>query len=355
MKYISDIAHLSSKEQTIIRERVKIIEFFRQFGKEAAKQAFSKSKSTIYLWKQKLKKSGGRLSSLRPQSKAPKTKRQRKTHPQILDFIRQYRENHPGVSKVTIEPVLNAFCLTLDLNSVSESTIGRIIRDFKNQGIIPDPRIKIYLNGRTGDLKIRKQPTREKKLRVKGYQPKLPGDLVQIDAISIFIYGLKRYIITAIDIQTRFAFAFSYKTLSSFTATDFMIKFQKVAPFKIKRIQTDNGSEFHKIFRAYVKEQNIIHYYNYPRSPKSNCFVESFNGVIQRQYINHHINDIQNPAVFNQGLMKYLIWYNTEKQHKNLGKMPPLRYYLNNYILNPKKSNMLWTTASICQRFNFNI
>lgn len=346
MKYISDIAHLSSKEQEIIKKRIKVIEFFNQFGKDAAKQAFDKSKSIIYLWKQKLKNSQGRLSSLKSESKAPKNRRQRETNIEVKNFIKQYREKHPGVSKETIKPTLDAFCLSNNIQSVSESTIGRIIKDLKDKNIIPNCLVKITISGKTGKLFERQPKSKEKKLRINGYKPKNPGDLIQIDAISIFIYGLKRYIICAIDIKTRFAFACSYKTLSSKTATDFMIKFQKVSPFKIKRIQTDNGSEFHKYFRAYVKEQNIIHYYNYPRHPKSNCYVECFNGVIQRQYINHHLNDLINPQTFNRGLMEYLIWYNTEKQHKNLNKIPPLLYYLNNYIFNQQKSNMLWTTAN---------
>jgi len=46
--------------------------------------------------------------------------------------------------------------------------------------------------------------------------------------------------------------------------------------------------------------------------------------------------------------MDYLIWYNTEKVHRSIGKVPPLRYYLNDFI-NPKKSNMLWTLTFPCQ------
>ncbi|PIW80928.1 hypothetical protein COZ97_04245, partial [bacterium CG_4_8_14_3_um_filter_33_28] len=40
--------------------------------------------------------------------------------------------------------------------------------------------------------------------------------------------------------------------------------------------------------------------------------------------------------------MQYLIWYNTRKAHRSLNKQPPLKYFLNNFIL-PQKSNMLWT------------
>src|SRR3989339_317431 len=42
---------------------------------------------------------------------------------------------------------------------------------------------------------------------------------------------------------------------------------QKIYPYKIKAIQTDNGSEFHKYFKEYLKENNIIHYWNYPGKP----------------------------------------------------------------------------------------
>ena len=45
---------------------------------------------------------------------------------------------------------------------------------------------------------------------------------------------------------------------------------------------------------------------------------------------------------FNPKLMEYLIWYNTEKPHRGIRKVPPLRYYLNNF-LSPAQSNKYWT------------
>ncbi len=44
--------------------------------------------------------------------------------------------------------------------------------------------------------------------------------------------------------------------------------------FKIKAIQTDNGSEFHKEFHDYLVKLDIPHYYTYPRQPKQNSYVE---------------------------------------------------------------------------------
>jgi transposase InsO family protein len=52
-------------------------------------------------------------------------------------------------------------------------------------------------------------------MRRKDYQPRQPGDLVQMDTVSIFTVGLKRYIFTALDVSTRFAFAYAYTSNSS--------------------------------------------------------------------------------------------------------------------------------------------
>ena len=89
MQKINDLlSHPRSKE---IENRVKIIEFFDEYGPKAARKAFGKSRSTIYLWKQKLKDSGGKLSSLAPGDKAPLNRRRRKHDPFIIQFIIDYR------------------------------------------------------------------------------------------------------------------------------------------------------------------------------------------------------------------------------------------------------------------------
>jgi putative transposase len=354
MKYISNIAHLKPDEQVIIRERLRIIEFFEEFGEDATKRAFNKGRSIIFLWKNKVKSSGGYLSALRPESKAPKTRSKRKTNDDIINFVLEYRKSHPGVDKVTVKSALDAFCLCLDINTVSESTIGRIIEDLKEQGLLPDYYIRTTINGKTGQLRVRKlSKNKTVKQRIGSYQPKEPGDVVQVDAIEIFLDGIRRYILCALDIKTRFAFAFSYKTLSSKSARDFMQKLQSIIPFQIRHIQTDNGKEFHKYFDQYLKTQDIIHFWNYPESPKMNCFVERFNGVIQRQYVGWHLGEIHEPNEFNPGLMNYLKWYNTEKPHRSIGKIAPLLYYVNNFVNDTKKSNMLWTVTRLDKSFLF--
>lgn len=346
MNYISNIAHMSEEDRKIIKDRLKIIEFFEEFGLKATKRAFAVGRSAVFDWKHRLKDSGMRLSSLAPKSRRPKNFRESSIDPLVKEFIRQYRSNHPGVDKTTIKSPLDAYCKVLVIKSVSESTIGRIIKELKEKNLLPQTNSKITINGRTGRLKTQHQRAGQKKFRRNGYIPRLPGDLLQIDTIEIFIDGLKRYVVTAYDIVTAFSFAYAYKSASSFNARDFMQKLLSVAPFAIKRIQTDNGSEFEKYFREFIQKQGIIHFHNYPHHPQSNCYIENFNGVIQRQFINWHTQTLADDiAKFNQDLMDYLVWYNTEKAHRRLGKVPPLKYYLDTFIKQPQQSDMLWTLA----------
>ena len=342
MQFINNILDHPKRES--IEKRLEIIKFCDEFGFKATKRAFGKSRSTIYLWKQKLKKSGGKLSSLAPGDRAPKNKRHRVVHPFIEHFIVEYRIAHPGADKTTITPALAAACASHGVKPVSESSVGRIIHDLKITGKLPRSN-KITINGRTGALLVRKPEPRKKKLRRKDFIPRVPGDLVQMDTVAIFAAGLKRYIFTAIDVRTRFAFAYAYKANSSTNGNDFLGKFLKVAPFAIKRVQTDNGSEFAKHFDHYCSKNGLTHFFNYPRHPQSNAHLERFNRTLQEQCVSRYIDYLDEPDDFNLKLMDYLIWYNTEKPHRGIGKLSPMRYYLNNF-LPPQQSNMLWTLTN---------
>ena len=129
MKYINNILNHPKRES--IEKRLEIIQFFEEFGSEASRRAFGRGRSTIYLWQQKLKKAGGKLSTLAPGDKTPIHKRKRLLHPFIEHFIIEYRSNHPsgrtfwvnsGVDKTTIAPALIIACKQAGLKPVSAST-----------------------------------------------------------------------------------------------------------------------------------------------------------------------------------------------------------------------------------------
>jgi transposase InsO family protein len=251
------------------------------------------------------------------------------------------------VDKTTIYPVLKVACEKAGIKAPSESTIGRILRDLKERGRIPR-KTKVAYNAATGRLRIWEPGPGVKKTRRSGFSPKKPGDLVEIDTVDIFVDGVKRYLLTAIDLPTRFAFAYTYKSSSSSSARDFLEKLRCVAPFEICRVQTDNGHEFLKHFQEACSQQNLTHFFNYPRHPQSNGHLERFNRTVQEQFAYWNTDFLDDPDDFNRRLMDYLIWYNTEKPHRSIGKLPPLRYYLDKFVT-PQQSNMLWTLTLHCR------
>ncbi|MFC1977786.1 integrase core domain-containing protein [Chloroflexota bacterium] len=90
----------------------------------------------------------------------------------------------------------------------------------------------------------------------------------------------------------------------------------------------------------------MIHYFNYPKHPESNCYLERFNRTTREQFVNRHIDYPGEPSAFNEEIMGYLIWHNTEKPHRGIGNLTLLRYYPDNIIITPQKANMLWTLTT---------
>lgn len=333
---------LKTSKDNVVAFRLQVIAFHKQYGFKATQKAFGVSKPTLYRWKKALKDSGGKTESLALKSRAPKHPRQPETPESVVSFIQQYRRLHPGVGKEAITPVLDDFCALKGIKTVSESTVGRVLKRLKKQGRLDDERTILTVDARTGKLREKKKVKR-KKLRRKGFLPEKAGDLVQMDSITRFVHGVKRYLITAIDVWGRFSFAYGYSHLSSQSAKDFMEKFLSVAPFPVKHIQTDNGKEFAHYFRDYVSLKTITHFHTYPKHPKSNAYVERFNRTVQEQFVDYHEEEMLSLPSFNHALMDYLLWYNTEKPHKGLKNLTPLRYYLSAFTENSEKSHMLWT------------
>jgi putative transposase len=326
-----------------INYRIKVIKFYDSYGQSACREAFGISRSTVFLWKAKLKAGHGRLESLAPASRAPKTRRRRCTSSLITDFIVQQREEHPRLGKDKLTELLKPVCIKADLDCPSVSTVGRVMGDLKAQGRLSSNR-RLSLQASTGKLHEHKYRSRITKERRGNYYPSLPGDLVQLDCVIKFINGIRRYVISAIDYQSEFAFSLAYSSLSSARAKDFLHKFIGVAPFEIKRVQTDNGSEFYKLFHESCQTLGLTHYWNYPRRPKMNAKIERYNRTIQEEFIDYHLEDMAyDSSSFNYQLIDWVLWYNTKRPHWTLKLKSPLKALLDNLQLPTEESNMLWT------------
>lgn len=315
-------------------ERVRILAFWQKHGYLATKEAFKVSRATLFRWQKALKASGGKLRALVPGRTTPKTKRRRIVPDAVKELIIKERLREK-IGKEKLAKLLKDDGIA----ALSPSTVGRMLGDLKRNGLLPNP-VKLTLNGRTGNLIERKPRKPKKKLRSMGWA----GRLAKADTIVRFTNGVKRYILTAIDLESKFAFAYGYSSHKSASAADFMATFKSVAPVSLEAVQTDNGSEFELHFDAYLDQQGIIHFHSYPRSPKMNAEIERFNRTLSEAFISKHryllAYDLD---AFNRALMDWLLWYNSRRPHWSIGLISPLRYICNK--LSPEKSQMCWTST----------
>lgn len=313
-----------------VKRKLKILSFFERYGLSATQDAFNVKKSTIYRWRKLLKDNNGKIEVLKDKSKTPKRKRGREIDLRIIDFIIELRKKYQRMGKEKIKVLLDEYCKEKGIKSISSSTIGRII---KERSLFFYPKDYTHFGKE-------KRIERKKKLRIKNYKGVKIGDLIQVDSITIFSNGIRRYIITAVDTKSKFAFAYAYNNLSSKSGLDFIKKLRYISPYPITHIQTDNGAEFHKHFRNYLKKENIIQFFNYPKRPKDNSFIERFNRTIKEEFVYQNYDDlIFDIDEFNKKLMDYLIFYNTKRPHYSIKYKSPVQYMIEDY----KFSNMLWT------------
>ncbi len=332
----------------VIERRVKIITFYDRYGANATKEAFDVSRSTVFLWKKTLREHHGRLDALAPASRAPKRKRQRIVDPRIASFIVEQRSRHPRLGKDKLAVLLLPYCVQHAIDPPSASTVGRIVNDLKKQGRLPVG-AKLSLHGTTGKLHEQKRRTKLKKRRRAGYQPQAPGDMLQLDTIVKFINGIRRYVITAVDYQARFGFAYGYSSPSSANAADFLAKLQAVAPFTVRHVHHDNGSEFYKHFVIACERSNVVQLWNWPKKPQLNGRVERFNRTAQDEFIDWRLDDLAYDLDnFNHELMDWLLWYNTERPHHSLKLKNPMQHMLELLQLPTQESNMLCTDTETC-------
>ena len=104
-------------------------------------------------------------------------------------------------------------------------------------------------------LQENKPERTRKKRRNKPYQrAEYPGQKVQMDVkyvpSSCVTDGRKYYQYTAVDECTRWTYRYMYDEHSTYSSIDFLHRLVKESPFQIKRIQTDNGSEWTKQLKS---------------------------------------------------------------------------------------------------------
>jgi transposase InsO family protein len=135
---------------------------------------------------------------------------------------------------------------------------------------------------------------RVRKLKYKYIKvPLLPGELLEIDVkyVPETVGNKQYYQFTAIDCASRWRYLEIYDDYSNTSSLQFLERVLKQAPFRVRAIKTDNGSNFTNRYTGYAQssdplhpklhvldllcqEKNIIHYLIDPGKPAQNGKVE---------------------------------------------------------------------------------
>jgi transposase InsO family protein len=129
-----------------------------------------------------------------------------------------------------------------------------------------------------------------------------------------------------VDVFTGFQHAVVVDSLEA-EATIYAFKeAERMFPFKILGVQTDNGSENRGVFHQYLGQQGIAHYFIPKSSPNWDGAVERAHGVIDQEFY-------LNPSRPWKTLNEYLYWYNHERIHlgRYLNGLTPTEKLQQNY------------------------
>jgi transposase InsO family protein len=145
--------------------------------------------------------------------------------------------------------------------------MGTIQRVFRDLGL---PRLR----------RTRKRAPRQMKL----FEKPEPGDCVQVDVKFVRIAGRWAFQYTALDDCTRFRVLRLYRRLHQSSSLAFLAQLCRAFPFRIRKLQCDNGQEFPFAFVLAVQAAGIRHRYIRPRRPQQNGKVERSHRIDQEEF-----------------------------------------------------------------------
>lgn len=346
-KNIDRFSYIFSMNNKEAQTRLKILNFYDKYGLNATIEAFDISKRTIYRWKAKLKENGNSPEALNPKSTKPKNFRKSSVHKDIVCEIKRLREVYPNIGKAKLHVLLQQWCKDNNHTLPSQSTIGRVIANDKDKMRITP--LRIDRNGKVKPKRKRVFKNRKpKNLKTN------PIELWAVDTIQKVSNGIRRYIMTFIDPNTRIAYAVALPSKHTVnTALALSVLLDGIGDLYGKSkfmFLTDNGSEFKKDFDALLQQKSLTHYWTYPRSPKMNAHNERFNRTIQEQFVDFYEDLLfTDMELFNELMADWLIKYNTQIPHHSLLMKTPVQYLLENR----PECQMWWTNTCSCEHFLF--
>ncbi len=275
------------------------------------------SRATYYRYERHLKKLD---KGIPLPSRRPKTFRKTLWGESEKQSVLRLRRANPtyGKAKIAILLKRDEGCI------ISESTVGRILKNLVTQGLIqtscsaPKGRKKRRFKGHARPWKY-------------GMKGKNPGQMVQIDHMTVTKNGVGMKHFQAWDPSSKFIHANLYQNAKSKTARKFLMDLRQKAPFSIQSIQVDGGSEFMKEFEEACQEFKIPLYVLPPKRPQYNGGVERGNRTFREEFYNQKNLLADSEQGLRYSLSQAVIKYNTYRPHFSLKGMTPMEYIQTNY------------------------
>lgn len=272
-------------------EAVKMIR--RGFSSRETARHFGFNQSTVVRWDQRYKEEYLTLHT-RLETRSSRPHHHPRELPQdIIDAIVAEREKHNRCAEIVHRDLVEQG-IKVSLSSVK--------RTLKREGCIRE-----------------KSPWKRYRPHIPRPLALFPGALVQLDTIHIVRDdGSKFYIYTLIDLHSRFAYAEYTTRFSQANSLRFVMRAQKVAGFRFRVTQTDNGPEFGRWFTDMLGYKGIILRHSRVRKPNDNAHIERFNRTIQEE-----CEKIWVEKNVQKRINVYLNYYNNERRHLGIDLQTP--------------------------------
>jgi len=264
-----------------VRQRLMVLHFARLHGPSAAGRRYGVSVRTIRRWRVRWRQGG--LEGLVP---LYPRRRGRRVTPRVIELVEHARrELAYGAQRTQV------WLRRVHSVRIAMATIQRVFRD------MGCPRLR----------RTRKRAPRQMKL----FEKAEPGESVQVDVKFVKIAGRWAFQYTALDDCTRFRVLRLYRRLHQSSSLAFLAELCRAFPFRIRRLQCDNGQEFPFAFALAVHARGIRHRYIKPRRPQQNGKVERSHRIDQEEFWGRRrFDDFEAAAV---GLSAWESHYNHER------------------------------------------
>lgn len=318
----------------LARQRLSVLELAAQLGNAAeACRRRGMDRTSFYEWKRRFQTHGFEgLKDLPPIHRShPQT-----TPPETVERIKALALEHPAYGCNRIEALL-----ALEGRRVSAITVQKILNDHGlgsrydrwlalEQANAEQP---IEFTGEQVAFLEKLNPC----FRERHVESQAPGELLCAD--TFFVGSLKGvgkvYLHAVVDTYGSYAFGFLHVSKQPEAAV--AVLHNEVLPFyedlglTVSAVLTDNGREFcgtdtHP-YELYLALNGIEHRKTKVRTPRTNGFVERFNGTVLDEFLRVKMRERFYDSVdaLQADLDAWLVHYNTERPHlgyRNQGRRP---------------------------------